>query len=167
MKCSYPKSAHILCMLCASKHSSKPAYTVLATYMNPPTQAGAYSASCLPNQPCAYSASCVHASTHSSLCILCKPCTFRPRMQACMQVCMRALHAKFACTCRDVHALSEHACIQRMLCTCRLHVKPAGLHALSSCRACRFACAYMHAKNNALLYCSVVWSLVDRRPRQR
>ena len=64
MKCSYPKSPHILCMLCASKHSSKPAYTVLATYMHPvPTQAGAYSASC------------VHASTHSTLRILCKLCT--------------------------------------------------------------------------------------------
>ena len=63
MKCSYPKSAHILCMLCASKHSSKPAHTVLATYMHPPTQ------------PCAYSASCVHASTHSTLLILCKLCT--------------------------------------------------------------------------------------------
>ena len=36
------------------------AYTVLAMYIYSPTQA------------CACSASCVHASTHSSLCILCK-----------------------------------------------------------------------------------------------
>ena len=82
MKCSYPKSAHMLCMLRASKHSSKPAYTVLGTYMHPPTLHPLNPAHTLqavymhpPTQPCAYSASCVNASTHSSLRILCKLCT--------------------------------------------------------------------------------------------
>jgi len=180
-KCSSTKSAHIVCKPCACKHSSKLANTVLATYIHSPTQACAYFASCVhasthstlrilcklctcihplnpahtlqavyihpPTQPCAYSASCVHASTHSSPRILCKLCTFRPRMQICMQVCMRAQHAKFACTGRDMHAHAEHTC--RECCMQSLLLEPSGLHALSSCR---FACVYMHAKNNALLY---------------
>ena len=140
MKCSYPKSAHMLCMLRASKHSSKPAYTLQAVYMHPVYMHP-------PTQACAYSARCVHASLHSSLRIFCKLCTcihtfkpphtlqavymhphtqasaysasfckmlctFRPRMHAFMQVCMRALHAKFTCrpTGREMHAHAEHAC---------------------------------------------------------
>ena len=141
MKCSYPKSAHILCKqaliqariycacyvhasthsslrilckLCTCIHPLKPAHTLQAVYMHPPTQSQRILCklyTCIhPLKASAYSASCVNASTHSTLRILCKPCTFRPRMQACMQVCMRALHAKFACTGGDMHAHAEHAC---------------------------------------------------------
>jgi hypothetical protein len=151
MKCSYPKSAHILCMLCASKHSSKPAYTVLATYMHPSTQA------------CAYSASCVHASTHSILRILCKLCTcihplnpahtlqavYIQTPHASLHASLHASSACKVCMYRRRHACACRACMQRVL------------HVESACRTCRFAFAYMHAKNNALLYCCVVWSLVD------
>ena len=159
------------------------AYTVLATYMHPPTLHPLNPAHTLqavymhpPTQPCAYSASCVHASTHSSLRILCKLCTcihpLNPAhtLQAVhIQTPHASLHASLhassackVCMYRQTHACAIGACMHsegavcrvarrtcRFACNC-LHAEPADLHA-----------HYMHAKNNALLYCCVVWSLVD------
>ena len=134
MKCSYPKSAHILCMLCASKHSSKPAYTVLATYMHPPTQAGAYSASC------------VNASTHSTLRILCKLCKCIHPLKPAHTLQAVYMHTptqacSYSASC--VHA-STHSSLRILCKLCTMH-PPTQAFAYSASRvhsdpACKPAC---------------------------
>ena len=139
MKCSYPKSAHMLCMLCASKHSSKPAYTLQAVYMHPVYMHP-------PTQACAYSARCVHASIHSSLRILCKLCTcihtFKPphTLQA---VYMHPHTQASAYSARCVHA-STHSSLRILctLCTCIHPINPA--HTLQA--------VYMHPPTQASAY---------------
>ena len=157
MKCSYPKSAHILykqaliqariycacyvhasthssmrilCKLCTCIHPLKPAHTLQTVYMHPPTQ------------PCAYCASRAHASTHSTLLILCKLFTcihpLKPphTLQAVhIQTPHASLHASLhassackVCMYRRRHACACRACMQRVL------------HVESACTTCRFAC---------------------------
>ena len=160
IKCSSPKSARILlCKLCACKHSSKPAYTVLAirTYTHPLMPAHTLQAVYMhtPTQAPAYSASCVHASPRSSLRILCKLCTciylLKPRILCKLCTCMMHVHS--GCLSEWMHDASTHSSIRILckLCTFRprmqicmqvcmraLHAKFAGrdmhAHAENACR---------------------------------
>ena len=154
----------------ASTHSSLRILCKLC-YMHPPTQACAYSASCVhcihplkrlrilcklctcihPLKPCAYSASCVHASTSLKPAHTLQAVYMHPPTQA----------SAYSASC--VHA-STHSSLRILckLCTCIHPLKPphtlqavyiqtphaslhASLHASSACKVCmyrqRHACA--------------------------